>query len=314
MIQVILLLFYMVSLSEAVFRCMNFYGLETERQGFVCDWTHNPEWYIEKLKTDLSINTIRLPFSYEYVTFSDMTMMDNFIETCRIHGINIILDYHRTWSDHQGPVPNEYITMDDFIGSWIKVLNRYYAYDNLIGVGIFNEIQLENDFNYANSMHELVISSLEKVFPDRFYYFAGCPNWGGNCSEMDLSHMTTWNRTFIEVHKYVFSGNSVSLDWDISIPSRIPADHWFVGEVGWKHGDSVHLEWAERFLSYLKTRNITNVCAWTIAHSGDTEGWWKDDCETFNWAKAALLKTLWFGSFKRLREGAKRLKSSSSSY
>lgn len=290
-----------IVVAFATIRCMNFYGLETERASFVCDWIHSPVWYLERLKYDLSINTIRIPFSFQYVQYSDMKQLDMFMSECHRLQLDVILDYHRTWSDHQGPTPEEGITLDQFISTWIKILERYEHYDILKGVGIYNEIQLDNDFTYTNWLHETVITQLESRFPERFSYFAGCPNWGGNCSLMDLSHMDTWNRTYIEVHKYLFSGNSVVEDWEVSIPRRIPPERWFVGEVGWKQGDDTHRNWAEGFLAYLKNRNITNVCAWTIAHSGDTEGWWHDDCETFSWEKAALLKTLWFGSFKRLR-------------
>lgn len=280
---------------------MNFYGLETPRKAFVCDWAHPPEWYLERLKKNMFIDTIRVPFSYQYLLGGDLSYLDHFIDQCSRLDLSVILDYHRTWDDHQGPYPEENISRDQFINSWIWLLDRYKDVYNVFGVGIFNEIQLPNDFDYANNLHREVISTIENKFPERFIYFAGCPGWGGNCSLMNLQDMPTWNRTYIEVHKYIFSGNSVESDWDISIPNSINSDRWFVGETGWKQGIDQEREWAETFLSYLKMRNISNVCAWTIAHSGDTEGWWKDDCETFDWEKAALFNTLFFGSFKRLR-------------
>lgn len=282
---------------------MNYYGLETEREGLVCDWKHDHMWFLEKLKAYMDINTIRLPFSYQYITTTGKEYMDAFIDDCTKLGIDVILDYHRTWSSHQGPNPEEGISMEQFIQSWVDLLARYTDNPRVVGVGIFNEIQSKDDFEYTNNMHRYTIEVIENHFPDRFVYFAGCPGWGGNCSLMDLSDMPTWNRTFIEVHKYIFSGDSNVPDWDTSIPSSITSDHWFVGETGWKHGIEKEREWAEGFLAYLKLRNITNVCGWTIAHSGDTEGWWSDDCDTFNWPKAGLLASLWRGSLKRIREG-----------
>jgi aryl-phospho-beta-D-glucosidase BglC (GH1 family) len=282
-------------------RCMNFYGLETEHKGLVCDWSHPPRWYLERLKNYMDINTIRLPFSYEYFKYSDKSKMDEFVRDCRDLNLNVILDYHRTWSNHQGAVPTEGISLDEFTSTWLQVLERYKVFQNVVGVGIFNEIQLNNDFDYANSLHKGVINSIEAVHPDRFLYFVGCPNWSGNCSGMMQEDNGVWNRTYIEVHKYIFSGNSVPADWDISIPYKIPSERWFIGETGWKQQDANQRNWAEGFLTYLEKRDIKNVCAWTIAHSGDTDGWWKDDCETFDWDKASLLNTLWFGSFKRLR-------------
>ena len=281
---------------------MNFYGLETPRRRFVCDWQHNTMWYLERLKYDLFINTIRIPFSYDYVWQSDFKDLDKMVNDCNNMGLRVIFDFHRVFESHQSPAPDAEITLNQFMETWYKVLARYENQTSAFGVGIFNEIQANNAFEYTNTIHALIINNIEKRFPGRFYYFAGCPNWGGNCERMDLTKMSTWNRTYIEVHKYIFSGDSNEKDWDISIPDKIPSSHYFIGEFGWKQGVSNEREWGERFIAYLKHRGLYNACAWTIAHSGDTEGWWKDDCETFQWDKAALLNALWFGSMKRVRE------------
>jgi len=279
-------------------RCMNFYGLETDHRGLVCDWVHQYSWYLDHLVGSMRINTIRLPFSYEYITYHDTSLMASFIEACNQRNLRVILDWHRTWMSHQGPTPEEGLTLQQFIDAWIHILQMF---PNVYGVGIFNEIQ-PPDFEYTNSLHRQVISAIEKVYPGKYYYFAGCPRWGGDCESMELSDMPTWNRTFIEVHKYIFSGNSTPADWDVSIPSRIPSSRWFVGETGWKNEFEDERLWAEEFLSYLSFRKISNLCAWTIAHSGDTEGWWNDDCETFNWDKAAMLNSFWTNSLKQNRK------------
>lgn len=283
-------------------RCMNFYGLETPRHGFVCDWQHPPIFYLSMLKQTMGIDTIRLPFSREYVQTNDFFLMDNFIHDCGSLGINIILDYHRTWSSHQGPTPEEGITLDQFIQTWKDVALRYKDYPSVIGIGVFNEYQ-GTDVSYIINVHNKVIAAIESVIPNKYMYFVGCPKWGGDCERFRLNNFNINNsRLFIEVHKYIFSGASNAADWDISIPSAIPSSNWFIGEMGWKHTVPQEREWAEGFLSYLNKRNISNVCAWTIAHSGDTDGWWKDDCEVFDWSKASVLKTFWDGTFKRLRE------------
>lgn len=282
-------------------RCMNFYGLETDNKDMVCGWQHRPRWYLDQLKDKMFINTIRLPFSYEYVREAKWKRMDEIIGDCELMGVRIILDYHRTWNSHQGPKPEEQITREQFIEAWITVLGRYADCPNLFGVGVFNEIQAYNDFVYTMDLHRVVVAEIEKVFPNRFFYFLGCPNWGGNCSDMDeLVDMPTWNRTYIEVHKYSFSGNPSKQDWDTSIPESIPPSHWFIGEMGWKMNNPRDVAWANEFISYLKWRRIYNVCLWTIAHSGDTEGWWHDDCETLDMPKVAMSAKIWFeGSLRR---------------
>jgi hypothetical protein len=279
-------------------KCMNFYGLETERAGLVCDWAHPFSYYLDKLIYYIDVNTIRVPFSYELVKYHSLQLLDEFIYECKLRNLKVILDWHRTWVSHQGPTPEEGISREEFITTWLQMLERY---PDTFGVGIFNEIQTD-DYMYANSLHRDVITRIEQRFPGKYHYFCGCVKWGGDCSRIDLSDMKdTWNRTYIEVHKYIFSGKSNPTDWDISMPSTIPPEHWFVGEVGWKHDIVTEREWAEGFLAYLNARNISNLCAWTIAHSGDTEGWWKDDCETFQWEKAALLSSYWNNNMKRLR-------------
>jgi hypothetical protein len=298
----LLLVWFLLTLADTPIKCINFYGLETDRAGLVCDWMHSPEFYIDILQREMDINTVRLPFSYQYSTKGDLSKMEDFIKMARSKNIQIILDYHRTWSSHQGPTPEEGINMQTFINAWIHLLQRFHMYDNVMGVGIFNEIQ-SNDVGYTIKMHEMVISEIEKAFPNRYKYFAGCPQWGGDCEKIDLSHMPTWNRTFIEIHKYHFSGTGDRHDWEVSIPRRISPDHWFVGETGWKHNIPHEREWATTFIGYLKEREIQNVCYWTIAHSGDTDGWFFDDCTSYNYDKSHLSKSLWEKRLLRVNPG-----------
>lgn len=297
MIVIILLILSLIKHSFSMpdpIKCMNFYGLETPYKNFVCSWKNKPEFYLRRLQQDMDINTIRLPFSYEYITGFDISKMEEMILLCQQLNITVILDWHRTWSSHQGAIPEEGITIDIFASAWMNLLNRFKVYNNVKGIGLFNEVQLINDFDYVHKLYDYVVPMLEQAFPNRFYYFLGCPSWGGNCSDMSLSHMETWNRTYIEVHKYKFSGSSNREDWEISIPRRISSNKWFIGETGWKHHVDVESTWGMGFMQYLYERDIKNVCLWTIAHSGDTDGWFKDDCETFDQDKADVVtRTLW---------------------
>lgn len=296
MIRLLLALLCMASVNTmpSPIKCINFYGLETPYKNFVCSWKNHPEFYLRRLKQDMDINTIRLPFSYEYISGSDISKLDEMILLCQQLNITVILDWHRTWSSHQGAIPEEGITLDIFVSAWMNLLNRLKSYQNIKGIGLFNEVQLLNDFDYVHKVYNYVVPMIEQMFPNRFYYFLGCPSWGGNCSDISLSHMSTWNRTYVEVHKYKFSGTSDRHDWDISIPNRIPSEKWFVGETGWKQSSDAETTWGKGFMQYLVQRNIYNVCLWTIAHSGDTDGWFKDDCETFDSEKAGIvMSTIW---------------------
>ena len=165
-------------------KCINFYGLETPYKNFVCSWKNSPEYYLRRLKQDMEINTVRLPFSYEYIASGDVVMLESFIQLCQRLNIDLILDWPRTWSSLQGSIPEEGITLDIFVSAWMNLLERFKVYPNVKGVGIFNEIQLQDDFVYTSKVHRYIVPMLELKFPNRFYYFLGCPSWGGNCSDM----------------------------------------------------------------------------------------------------------------------------------
>lgn len=270
-------------------RCMNFYGLETDRVGLVCDWVHDYEWYLDSLQNNMLINTIRLPFSYESFKANNTKLMTKIIDSCHQRKMKVILDWHRTWASHQGPTPEENITLSEFTHTWVDILTQF---PNVYGVGIFNELQ-PADASYANKLHRQTIETIEKAFPGKFTYFTGCPLWGGDCQGIDLADMPTWDRTFVEIHHYFFRGNHTTSEWDALMPRSIPSDHWFVGELGWKQNVTEERVWAENLLRYLASRQIYDVCAWTIAHSADTNGWWEDDCKTFNEEKASLLTSFW---------------------
>ena len=112
------------------FRCINFYGLEVQQQKLVCSWVHDPGWYLDKMKELIQIDSIRLPFSQEYVTCSDMKLMDLMVLDCKSRNISIILDYHRGYADHQGPSPIETgikktCGLIHYCMSWIDIITNH---------------------------------------------------------------------------------------------------------------------------------------------------------------------------------------------
>ena len=276
----------MILSAEPQIRCVNFYGLETERMNFVCDWVNHPHYFVDKLIEDIDLTTFRVPFSHDFLKEGNLTILDEFVFMCDKHNLSIILDWHRTHKTHQGYGPLQEVSLSEFISTWLWLLHRYNESRSVQGVGIFNEYQGSATAAVLEYSVPL-IQEIEAMFPRRFYYFVGCPGWGGDCSSMGvLLTLDEWERTFVEVHKYIFSGT----DWDQSIPVEIPATHWFVGETGWKQDQQA---WGDRFFDYLKKRNITNVCFWTIAHSGDTEGLWNDDCHNIYPKKLDTLRRFW---------------------
>lgn len=283
-------------------KCINYYGFETERKRPVCDWVHQPDFYLKTLKEYLDINTIRLPFSYEYVNSGDLSGMDSFINLTTTYQIQIILDYHRTWATHQGPEPLENVSMSQISKVWSMLASRYYDNPYVIGLGVFNEYQGRNK-TYLNLYHRTITAFVEKHHPGRYYFFLGCATWGHDCNGIEYNFPNiSMDRIYIDFHTYHFiydkwQDDNLQKTLYEQLPITIPPSNIFVGEFGWKQDVQSDKDWALEALKHFKLRNITSICGWTIAHSGDTGGWFNDDCMTFRYDKADILKSFWDNSW-----------------
>lgn len=250
------------------YRCINFYGLEVPQTKLVCSWVHNPEWYLDQVKDLIAIDSIRLPFSQEYITCNnDFRFMDEIIEACANRNISVILDYHRGYADHQGASPIEDgITEDMWLDTLLFVLQRYIHKLHVRAISIFNEFQGTNKQEIETIQRKAVLF-LEDVFPKRYEYMVGCADWGKDCSGMWESLPT--NNTYIEMHTYGFA------------PGKLPSNtqKLFVGELGWKQNET---ETFNHFKRIVHHRRIQNICLWTLAHSHDTDNLFQDDCITVN--------------------------------
>jgi hypothetical protein len=129
----------------------------------------------------------------------------------------------------------------------------------------------------------MVVKAVESQFPGLYIYVLGCANWGHLCEGITIP-VGLENRTFIDVHQYPFTDNKTTRN--TTFPEYIPSANYFIGETGAKAED---VAWLRFFLQDLEQRGITNLCFWTIAHSHDTGGLWKDDCSTIETEKIELL-------------------------
>lgn len=258
----------------------------------VCSWKHPPQWYLEKLKSSLDINTVRVPFSHDYLKANNFRELDDLVATCRDLHLQVILDWHRNVNSHQSPQPTTDLPHDVWIQAWIQLLSRYVNDTTVWGVGAYNEYQISNASEVILQQSSLV-KAIEIQYPKRFNYFLGCTQWGVNCSHVNFTTLEFVDRIHVEIHKYQFAENPVS--WNVTMPFNT-SNQWFVGEFGWKEDQTEQVQWADHFINYLLSRNITDACFWTIALSGDTGGLWKDDCDTFEISKAQRLHRLWNGT------------------
>lgn len=261
------ILFLYLPFLVSGYRCINIYGLEVPQEKFVCSWQNNMDWYLDKAREVIEIDSVRLPFSYEYMSCSNKTLMDDFVRLCQRKGIDVILDYHRGYSDHQGSSPVEdKITYDMWVDMLTYTLDRYESYSVVKAIGLFNEFQTTNK-TYVEDLQRRAVEELEERFPNRFEYMLGCADWSKDCSGMWTTLPN--NRSWIEMHSYGFAKGL--------LPSN--TNRVFVGEIGWRHNESSQFN---EFRLLVKKKRIKNMCLWTLAHSHDTDNLFYNDCVTIN--------------------------------
>lgn len=146
------------------------------------------------------------------------------------------------------------------------------------------------DIEYKKKWDIKVFTAIEEAYPKKFIYFPTGLFWGNTLSGYSLENLPFSDRVIYSIHKYHFSGTGDRADWDSSFGSIYPGSKLIIGEYGFR--DPEDMEWGKSFVSYLQEKGVKNHCFWTIAHSGDTGGLWKDDCETLNTKKVDVLKPL----------------------
>lgn len=286
--------------DDTVIRGINWFGFETEYKNLMCSWSHDIEWHLHKMK-EIGFNYIRLPFSVEFVREGNWENMDIFFEKTRELGISVLLDCHRLHSTHQSAKPyDDVYSFDDFLYSWKTILDRYKNYDNLLAVDIFNEYQSGNYVEW-NSLARQILNFLETHFPERFQYFVGGTNWGGNLHNMDLSDLSFHDRIRYSIHKYWFSdSNPYEEKWDYSFGDHRPVIN--VGEWGYMSDVQSEVDWAQQFVQYLRDNDLRDTFFWTWSYnSGDTGGILLEasksrsgnDCTDVDYKKMLLLHRLW---------------------
>jgi len=280
--------------SKEIIKGINWFGFETEYNNLQCTWTHDINWHLDNIK-QLGFSHIRLPFSLDFVKNDDWKNMDIFFDKAKEKDLKIVLDFHRLHNNRQNFRPYDDgvsgYKFEDFLEGWKTIAERYKNYDNLIALDIFNEYQ-GPDYNEWNRIVKDTLLYLEDTFPDRFEYYVGGTNWGGNVHNMDQYDLPFTDRITYTIHKYHFSDSEpYSLKWDFAFGNHEKIN---VGEWGYISSSQHESEWAENFVDYLISKDKKDTYFWTYSfNSGDTGGVLLEDCHTVDYKKMELLRKLW---------------------
>lgn len=286
------LLFYL-PVVHSVLQCTSFFGLETSLFNTDCSWQHPATYYMDELG-QRGFNTIRVPFSATYIQRGDFTVMDDIFDKSGEYNISVILDWHRNFNTDFQQDWLEGISNETYLKLYKQLIDRYIDRPQLTTIGLFNEYKGTNVAMWKENM-DCVVRKMEQMYPNRFIWLIGCPEWSGNCHDMDWSYLPFFDRIRYDIHKYVFSvgvnQTSFEHDWQYSFPKH--RNHTIVGEWGYFSDKPEQVAWAERFVKWLRKEGIRNSCFWvSVSDSADTGGLWKN-CETFEKGKYLLLQSLW---------------------
>lgn len=262
---------------------VSIYGLETELRNTVCSWVAPAADYIHNLAL-LGFNSIRIPLSMQYIKEDNFSVLVKMIEAAQEHNMSVVLDIHRIGTTAQEFSPCA-MDLTDYINQYNHMLTHVVGYPNVKYLNAWNEFQ-GVDFIQLSSYTSAIFTALEQQYPGRFVFFSTGVRWGGVIKELDFSYLRFSDRIFYSIHKYIFSGASNLDDWTKSVGNHT---NFVVGEWGFKYPQEQ--EWAKSFLPFLFEYS-QGWYFWTIAHSIDTDGLWKDDCVTFDYDKWAVIAPL----------------------
>lgn len=282
-------------LVTGVIRGLSLFGCETEYMNFMCTWQYPIDWHVAKIK-ELNFTHIRVPFSYDFVARQNWQPLDEFFDSVERHSLKVALDFHRLDKTHQSAKPyDDRVTFDMFLSAWKTILQRYSSRTSLEAVDIFNEYQSDNYVEW-NNLARQIVSTIENEFPSRFIYYVQGTQWGGNLQFVNLTDMLCSHRIQYSIHKYWFSDKEpLEEKWNISFGPFKPIVN--VGEWGFMSNQPEQVTWANRFINWLLSKNISDSYFWTWTwNSGDTGGILLEDCTTVDENKMSLLRRFWNAS------------------
>ena len=206
------------------FQAVSYYGLETElgvqdgSNGFSCTWENPIGFYVQKAAS-LGFNSLRIPFSHDYVQKGNWKNLDILFDEVLKTNMSVVLDLHRIRATHQSAMPwiEGEVTFDQVLKSWDTILQRYASHPRLVAVEVFNEPQSQTDYTTWNSVARQMVQYIDSRYAeyDLLYWVDGI-GWGGDISYINLEGNEWSDRVRYNIHKYSFNQLSNGQTWEES--------------------------------------------------------------------------------------------------
>lgn len=235
---------------------ISWFGFET--QDFVINglWTHPMSFYMDLMRSN-GLNTIRVPFSAEWILFNldlypdgsmvsadsdcqhkkSIEILDLLFDMAEARQMYIMLDLHRLHKEYISELwysPTDgMFSADDFLKTWFLLLDRYHDRSSLIAIDLLNEPHGQatwgagNPSTDWNSFAEYAIPQIVNRYPrDTWLMLVEGIGWGKDLSQaryhpLQITPPAVAHRVVYSAHTY---GRSVVSSTDIYNVPRLYQD------------------------------------------------------------------------------------------
>ncbi len=249
-------------------------------------------------------------------------LLDKVIDGAAARGLRVVLDRHRPDASAQSPLwYTAQVSEQTWIDDWKMLATRYKGKPTVVGFDLHNEphdTASWGDGNMATDWRlaaERAGSAVQGVNPNLLIIVEGVEKtpgqtywWGGNLRNALASpvRLPVANRLVYSPHEYPASVFAQPWFSDPAYPNNLPAvwdAAWgsvaksgtapvWIGEFGTKDEQVVDQKWFRGLASYIQSNKLSFAYWCLNPDSGDTGGILKDDWQTVNDGKQAVLQPI----------------------
>lgn len=134
------------------------------------------------------LDHIRVPVDYDILETEEGTYkeqgfsyIDNCIDWCQKHGLNMILDLHKTYGYSFDPLDkgdmekffHDEALQNHFIALWQEIAKRYGSFHDMLSFELLNEIVSPSVAEPWNDVVNRTIAAIREIAPDTYIIFGG---------------------------------------------------------------------------------------------------------------------------------------------